>query len=235
MNTIIKLLIIDDHPFFLEGLKIGLESLETIQYEVDTASSSQQALKGLQHICRYDLILCDLNLPDLDGIEFIRKLFNQDIWVPIAIISASENPADIRLAIHEGAAGFINKSAGKQQVNQAIQSILSGEQYVPANYSRFSKKHKPTETIEHSLAAKLGITQKQLEVLSYLGEGLSNREISEQMGVAISTVKSHTKALFQILNVTNRTACILNASRLKLIHSPYLVDHNPLSLQQQAV
>lgn len=230
MKTIIKLLIIDDHPFFLEGLKIGLESIEETHYDVTTTNSSLQALKALGHTCDYDLILCDLNLPELNGITFIQKLFSRDIWIPIAIISASENPADIRLAIQAGATGFINKALDKAQVDKAIKQIISGEQYVPSNYLRFSQGGQYEERIEEKRAAKLGITHKQFEVLSLMGQGLSNREISMRMGVAISTVKSHTKALFQILNVTNRTACILNATRLKLLNDVYTIE-DPLHLR----
>lgn len=234
MNNKINILIIDDHPFFLEGLKMGLESIPNNRYAIDTSSSPVKSLDTLKHNDHYDLILCDLNLPEINGITFMQQLLKHDIWIPVAIISASENPSDIQQSMNEGAAGFLNKSLGKTQLNEAIESILAGIEYLPPSYLKLCRNVKSTASIEESIASKYGITHKQFQVLSYMGQGLSNKEISERMGVAISTIKSHTKALFQILNVNNRTACILAATKLKILNEAFLVEEPTICVSAYA-
>lgn len=221
-----QILVIDDHPFFLEGLKLGLESITQAneQYELDTLTSPLDALKKLRHTTHYDLILCDLHLPQMNGIQFIKKLFQQDIWIPVATISASENISDVECALNAGASGFINKALNKEELLDAIKSLIAGEQYVPPFYAQLNQHSSSVEDFHLSNALKLGITHKQFEVLNYMGQGLSNKEISETMGVAISTVKSHSKVLFQILDVRNRTACILKATKLQLISESHLLE-----------
>lgn len=220
----VKILVIDDHPFFLEGLKLGLENLEGSFFEIDTCNSCSEALKLLSHVQQYNLILCDLHLPEMNGIAFLNKLFAQNIWIPIAIISASENPSDIECAINAGASGFINKSLNKDELCNALMTIISGGQYLPPEYERLKKIGQQARTMHESHAEKLGITPKQFEVLSLMGQGLSNQEISEKMGITLSTTKSHTKALFQIFNVKNRTSCILRASKQNLLPESYLIE-----------
>jgi len=217
----LKVLVSDEQPLFLEGIKQALESLDDTKFVVHTSSSSVNALKLIHQTSSFDLILCSLTMPELDGIEFIKKTSNQNIWIPTAIISLSENPDDITASLNAGASGYINKSLDQSGFKDAIISILSGVFYVPDSFHRLcnavpEEKYK-NELDRDAIAAKLGITLRQLDVLNGMAEGLSNREICTKMGVAESTIKSHGKVLFQILNVKNRTACILEAKRLNLI------------------
>ena len=217
----LKVLVIDEQPLFLDGLKKALESLDDTEFVVHTSSSSINALKFIHQTSSFDLILCSLTMPELGGIEFIKKASLQNIWTPIAIISVSDNPDDITVSLNEGASGYINKSLDLTGFKDAILSIMSGVFYVPDSFHRLCKdvpeeKYR-NELDRDSVAAKLGITLRQFDVLSGMAEGLSNREICTKMGVAESTIKSHGKVLFQILNVKNRTACILEAKRLNLI------------------
>ncbi|MDX1451607.1 MAG: response regulator transcription factor [Oleiphilaceae bacterium] len=225
-TQVTRILVIDDHPFFLDGLKLGLEGCThngQQRFLLDTAISPLDAFKMLSHAGAYDLILCDLHLPEMSGIAFIQRLLKQDLWIPVVTISASENIADIDCALAAGAAGFINKSLSKTELLAALQQVLLGHQYVPPNYRSFYQRGEPARDTCAQNAEKLGITRKQFKVLTYMGQGLSNREISERMSVTINTVKSHTKALFQILDVKNRTACILIAKKHKLLPESFLV------------
>jgi len=213
--------VIDDHPFFLEGMKLGLESVQENLFVVETQSSTINALKWLQRVQDYDLILCDLNIPEMSGVAFIESLIKQDIWVRVAIISASENPCDITNSLSAGAAGFINKSINKLELVQALSEILSGNSYVPDSYKLLTESnsasrlsHTPDRGLE---AVKLGITYRQYEVLMLISQGLTNKDISEKLNVKECTIKSHVQVLFQILNVKNRTACSVEAKHLKLL------------------
>lgn len=219
MSKTLNILVIDDHPLFLDGIKLGLESLPDRHYDIITLSSTTQALRWFQHQRDVDLILCDLKMPDINGIEFVQHLYKRDIWIPMAIISASENPLDIANALDAGAAGFINKSSDRQALDQAIQAILAGERYVPASYgeARAPRVGLYSGKSLLSTADALGITPRQLDVLNLIEQGCRNKDICERLGIAESTVKSHTKALFQALNVDNRTACVRAAQQLGLL------------------
>lgn len=219
MSKTLNILVIDDHPLFLDGIKLGLESLPDRHYDIITLSSTTQALRWFQHQRDVDLILCDLKMPDINGIEFVQHLYKRDIWIPMAIISASENPLDIANALDAGAAGFINKSSDRQALDQAIQAILAGERYVPASYgeARAPRVGLYSGKSMLSTADALGITPRQLDVLNLMEQGCRNKDICERLGIAESTVKSHTKALFQALNVDNRTACVRAAQQLGLL------------------
>lgn len=215
MNKTLSILVIDDHPLFLDGIKLGLESLPERHYDIMTLASTPQALRWFQHQRDVDLILCDLKMPDINGIEFIQHLFRLDIWIPIAIISASENPLDIANALDAGAAGFINKSSDRLALDRAIQTIMAGERYVPISYAARDSLNAGKSPL--SITDTLGITPRQLEVLNLIEQGFRNKDICERLGIAESTVKSHTKALFQALNVDNRTACVRAAQQLGLL------------------
>jgi len=158
----------------------------------------------------------------MNGVEFIKHLFKRDVWIPIATISASENVTDIESALEAGAAGFINKSLNKEELREAINELISGERYVPPSYACFLQSGKSAKDIYMENAAKLGITSKQFAVLTYMGQGFGNQEISEKMCITVSTVKSHTQALFQIFNVKNRTACIVSATKKQILPESYL-------------
>ena len=217
----LKILVIDEQPLFLDGIRQALESFVDPMFVVHTCSSSVSALKLIHQTSSFDLILCSLTMPDLDGIEFIKKMSLQNIWIPVAMISVSENPDDITASLNAGASGYINKSLDQTGFKDAVLLIMSGVFYVPDSFHRLCKdapevKYK-NELNRDATILKLGITLRQLDVLKGMAEGLSNREICTKMGVAESTIKSHGKALFQILNVKNRTACILEAKRLNLI------------------
>jgi DNA-binding NarL/FixJ family response regulator len=232
-----KFLVIDDHPFFLDGLKLGLSSLESLNCSVDSYTSAHAALIDVSRLRDYDLILCDLNLPGLDGISFIEQLIEHDVFVRVAIISASQYALDVRRALNAGAAGYINKCVDINEFAHAIHRILRGQRYTPEKHSLLNSDsfqpgnslRFPEQTVvpeanptDETLALRLrveqaGISPRQYEVLQLVARGLSNQAISKQLAIQESTVKSHLKALFQILGVNNRTASIVAARALKLL------------------
>lgn len=213
-QTISNILLIDDHPFFLNGLKLGLESLPNSSITVDVLSNANAAIARIDELTSYDLILCDLNLPDLDGLGFLESLIERECFVRVAIISASELEADVQKAMSMGAAGFINKGLEIELFKEALISILNGHRYIP---ERLITTPKPVLKGLSSID-NLGITERQYEVLKRLSDGMSNKEISELLSIKETTVKSHLQVLFQVLNVTNRTACIVKARAIGLVH-----------------
>ena len=185
----LSLLLVDDHQIFLDGLSLALAPL-CAKLTIRTAESAAAAETCLQH-STFDLILLDLRLPDLPGLELLQRWQHQGRMTPVAILSASDSSLDAQAALAAGALGFISKSANSDELRQAVTRVLLGET-LPVTQS----------------GEKPQLTPRQLEILQLLAEGLPNKSISRQLGLSEDTVKTHLKTLFQELTVHTRTACV---------------------------
>jgi len=202
-----RLLLIDDHQIYLDGLSLTLGSLcEGVQ--LDHAHNAAQALQQVQHNT-YDLILLDLQLPDSSGLALLQKLRSEDAMVPVAVLTASNSPSDLDAALQLGAAGFISKTADGKTLLDAVTQLLYGVQVVIGDENR------PLD--RQSSARDVGITPRQLEILDLLAEGLPNKVICQRLSLSEDTVKTHLKALFTSLECHNRTECVSNARKLGLV------------------
>jgi len=196
-----KLLIIDDHQIYLDGLEFTL-SQNLPNLTILKAQTQIHAIEVLDGTPDIDLILIDLNLTDCSGLEVWETIKEQFGPMPVAILSASDRVHDIQEAKQKGALGFINKSETNQQLIQAIQSMLNGELYFT---------HDPEST------TSIRLTPRQLDVLKLLAEGLPNKTICKQLDMSEATVKSHLRTLFTLFDVNTRTQCVSVASKHQLI------------------
>lgn len=213
-NTVLKtdverFLIVEDHPLFLEGLSLALQKLPS-KPELHSVGSTQEAKAILASQSDFDLILLDLNLPDGQGLSLLRFLQIKKIFIPVAIISASEELSDVSSAMAAGAAGFISKANNSGGIVAAVEQVLQGETCLPSFYVTA-----PEKDIANS--STLNLTPRQLEVLSLLAEGLPNKRICQRLGLTEHTVKTHLKTLFQLLEVHNRTECVQTALKQGLL------------------
>jgi DNA-binding NarL/FixJ family response regulator len=194
-----KILICDDHALFRDGLGLVLERLEP-GAELVESSDSQGALDLVAADEGFDLVLLDLNMPGMDGLTALRRLRTDHPAVPVVIVSASENPNEVRTALDVGASGFIPKSSSSNVLLSALRLVLDGGVYVPP----VALDAQPgVDSRRRDRAGEL--TPRQLEVLSLMARGLTNREICGVLGIAEGTVKTHIAAIFEALEVTNRT------------------------------
>ncbi len=219
-----KLLIIDDHPLFLEGIGLLLrqigEYFETI--EVDSAPAGLEKLEQESDI---GLVLVDIAMPGMSGFEFIEELEQRNATVPVAILSATTNLYDVKKAIEMGAVGFISKTSDKEEMRKALETIFSGEVYIPSGLedeleALMAADDNDPEAALRARARQMGITRRQHQVLQLLARGYTNRRIAEELNLTERTVKAHVSALFTLLNVRNRTECVLEADRLGLTAAP---------------
>lgn len=191
----LSLLLVDDHQIFLDGLSLALKPL-TRELHIQTAQSAAEA-EALLKTHDFDLVLLDLRLPDMPGLELLKRWQKQGISTPIAILSASDSSQDAQSAMNEGAQGFISKSADADALCHAVSQVLLGEVLplaLPADNNP--------------------LTPRQREILPLLAEGLPNKLISRRLALSEDTIKTHLKALYQELNVHTRTACV-SAARQK--------------------
>ncbi len=197
-----KLLIVDDHPLFRDGLAALLcqASANTV---VRQAASAEEALRpSTKQI--FDAMFMDLVMPGMCGEPAIREFARRHPDLPVIVLSSSEAPSDVRRVINAGASGYIPKSATAQTVVSALRLVLSGNIYVPPLLLSAT-----TRAIDHDMQdtprSLAQLTDRQVDVLRYLRDGLTNKEISANLGIAEKTVKVHIAAIFKTLNVVNRT------------------------------
>ena len=202
-----RLLLIDDHQIYLDGLSLTLGSLcEGVR--LDHARNAAEALQLVSEY-PYDLILLDLQLPDSSRLSLMQKLRAADAMVPIAILSASNSPSDLEAALQLGAAGFISKTTDGKTLLDAVTQLLYGAQVVIGDTA--------PKIDRQTSAREVGITPRQLEILDLLAEGLPNKVICQRLSLSEDTVKTHLKALFSSLDCHNRTECVTQARKLGLV------------------
>ena len=214
-----KILVVDDHPLFLDGLLQVLKKLDK-RLEPVQVSSAQTALEVLLQDANFDLILIDINMPGMDGIDLLTTLVERELWVPAVVISAQDNPRFIVQALDAGALGFIPKSFNAHELLTALQTVLQGEIFLPDIVAKQIDQLRRAESGARPTAKKgqdYGITPRQIRVLELLVKGHSNRAIANTLNLSEHTVKSHLKSIFVSLGASNRTECVQKAVQLGLI------------------
>ncbi len=212
-----KILICDDHAMFRQGLRGALEELE---FDLVEASDGGEALDLVANDEAIALVLLDLQMPGVDGWVGLRRLREDHPAVSVVIVSASENPEDMRAALDSGASGFIPKSSSPAVVRAALQLVLEGSVYVPPELlASLNAVAAPAgDSAKKTKQAQRGeaLTPRQREVLNLISRGLTNKEIADVLKIAPGTVKTHVAALLDALAVTNRTEATLVMKELGL-------------------
>ncbi len=205
-----NVLIVDDHALFRHGLSLTLAELFDAA-SISEAGSADEAIELVSgESRRFDLVLIDLVMPGMNGLEGIRLLREHLGDTPVVVVSSSEDPSDIKSALDRGARGYVLKSSAAEVLGHALPLILAGEVYVPAialsrgeilasRSAEAGGSGKPASPTEKAM------TPRQIEVLKRLVRGESNKQIARSLGMLESTVKVHVKAILHKLGVKNRT------------------------------
>ena len=205
-----RILIADDHPLFRNALKLALtDGIEAL--DIDETGSLDGVREKLDADDAYDLVLLDLKMPGVQGFSGLMYLRAQYPGVPVAIVSATEDAQVMRTAIDFGASGFVPKSAGADQIRDAIVQIMEGDIWVPADLDLSGEQ----DSESAQLAAKLStLTPQQVRVLMMLSRGLLNKQIAYELSVSEATVKAHVSAILQKLSVDSRTQAVIVANKI---------------------
>ncbi|MFM8702116.1 MAG: response regulator [Hyphomicrobiales bacterium] len=200
-QTVLRILIADDHPLFRTAIKSALFSLNR-HIEFVEAGFFDELCEKLDQLQDLDLILLDLKIPgvtDFSGLFYIRTNFPH---FPVVIISGNDDPATIRTALNIGASGFIPKSTDPETLEAALKSILNGHSWAPES-TFFSEVDAPKND---EIVNKIKIlTPQQMRVLMKLSQGLLNKQIAYELGVSEATIKAHVSAILKKLDVDSRT------------------------------
>ncbi len=206
-------IIADDHPLFRDALKT-IVGTRFEHARVSEAGDIDAVTAQLQEDADVDLVLLDLNMPGVRGFSGLMYLRAQYPGVPVCIVSATEDQAIIRRALDFGAAGFMPKSLGVDEITAGIEAILNGDIWTPAD---MDIANAPDDDEAAALAKRLSsLTPQQVRVLMMLSQGLLNKQIAYELGVSEATVKAHVSAILQKLNVESRTQAVIAASRIEM-------------------
>jgi len=209
-----KILLVDDHELFREGIKLLLANLSD-DVAFAEASTCAAAL-GLPLGERFEVVLLDFHLPGIHGFEALRALRERFEEAVIVVLSAEENPGLIVQAIDQGAAGFIPKTSTHAVMMAALRLVLAGGTYLPP-HALCGASAMPMPAAAAPSPNALGqLTQRQLETLRLAMQGKANKVIARELDVSEATVKAHLSASFRALGVRNRTEAVFAAARIGL-------------------
>ena len=197
-------LVVDDHPLFCDALELTLRSFESYP-EVRTAGKLSDAIALLDKAPPPALVLLDLNLPDVTGLDGLIELKRHARATPVVIVSSMTDDQIIRGAIAAGASGFVPKHSPRSTFREAITAIEAGGVFKPACHSEGETDDADTKV----LTQLSSLTNQQARILELICEGKLNKQIAYDLSIAEATVKAHVTAIMRKLNVQSRTQAAL--------------------------
>ena len=207
-------LIIDDHPLFCDALELTLQALGTFS-EVQTSDCIEAGLAMLDGAPPPALILLDLNLPDVSGLDGLIRIKRCAEKSPVVVVSSMTDNAVINGAIAAGASGFVPKHSGRTVFKEALAVIANGETYTPTGFVEAER-----DTDQSQLLARLSsLTNQQGRILELICEGKLNKQIAYDLSIAEGTVKAHVTAIMRKLGVQRRTQAVLVAQKARVFNT----------------
>ncbi len=203
----IKILIVDDHPLILEGIKALLADNDTITV-VGTASNAFDAIAFLKENS-IDIAFLDINLPDISGIELCKKIKEEFPDVRCIALSTFSERSYISRMIQNGAMGYLLKNSSKEEILMAIHQVHTGSYFMNVNLETSTSAENPKPTTI--------LTPREKEVLEHIAEGLTSQQIADKLFVSVLTIDSHRKNLLTKFEVNNTASLIKLAAHQKLI------------------
>lgn len=203
-------LIVEDHPLFGDALAMTLQSVSGIE-RITHAESLAQASDHLEQGQPFDVILLDLNLPDVDGLEGLVALRRIAPDIPILLVTSVNETRVIRASLAAGAAGFVPKHSRRDIFRAAFQALAAGEVYAPDLPSEAELDAMPQGDSGVAIRRLSQLTRQQAKILDLICEGKMNKQIAYELTIAETTVKAHVTAIMRKLGVSSRTQAVLLA------------------------
>ncbi len=209
----VKVMIADDHSMIREGLKQLLE-LEGDFEVIEEACDGEDCLEKLATV-RPDILLLDINMPKMNGLEVLQKIKEQKIKVKVLVLTVHNEVEYLLKAVDIGVNGYLLKDSESAELKKAILAVVDGDDYIqpsliPVLNAKMIDRNKDNVKIE-------SLTRREMEVLKLLSVGMYNKEIAEQLNISERTVKNHVSNIFKKIQVTDRTQAAVFAIRNNLI------------------
>jgi two-component system NarL family response regulator len=204
-DSLTRILIVDDHPVVRAGLTSMLGTQAQLKV-IGSVSNGEEAIETLRKN-DVDILLLDLRMPGMNGIDTLLALKSNGINVRAIILTSFETDEDIYRAVQAGAQGYLLKDTPLKEMVEAIRTVCAGKRYIPRQIaSRLAERMMRTN-----------LTARELEILGMLAKGLTNRQIGHALGISQNTVRNHANSVIEKLDVSDRTEAATTAIQRGLI------------------
>jgi len=208
-------LVIDDHPVYLDGFSLILNDL-FLDVDLLLASNAKDAIDIATNRIDIELIYMDYNLPDMNGVELLRVFNDLLVTAPVIMISGNDDISIIHQAITLGSNGFIHKGCAKSVFQECLTTIENGDIFLTTELNA-SLAHYRNTVVKDRKVIMEKLSDRRKQVLLLISEGYSNAEIANSLEISQSTVKTHVAALMDIFDADNRSHCVAEAKTYNII------------------
>ena len=214
MATKIKVMIVDDHGIVRQGLRTYLDLLE----DITIVAEAENGLDALEKVKQFnpDIVLMDLVMPEMDGIEATQKICGSYPDVKVIVLTSFTEDEKVFSAIKAGAVGYLLKDVSPPDLAKAIQAVHSGETHLHPEITKklMNQFISPKSDIEITPDE---LTPREMEVLQWIAHGLSNKELANKLTISEKTVKTHLSSIFSKLHLSDRTQAAIYALKHNLV------------------
>jgi len=208
-ESVVRILVADDHPVVRDGL-VAMLSTQTDFRVVGQASTGREVVANIE-IARPDVVLLDLEMPDLDGVEALRQVTAEHPEVKVLVFTAFDDDERIVSAVQAGAQGYLLKGSPRDKVFDAIRVISQGGSLLQPVVASKLMRHISSQGVRSLLTAR------ELEALDLLAKGMTNKEIAAELVITVRTVKFHVSSILRKLEAGNRTEAVRIAAERGII------------------
>ena len=208
-----KVMLVDDHALIREGIKQLLEFDGSIDV-IEQSSDGAECLEKLQHV-QPDILLLDINMPNVNGIEVLEEIKKKNIPVKVLMLTVHSEAEYLVQAVDIGANGYILKDSGSEELKKAIQSVMDGDSYIqPSLIPSLNSRLVNRDIDKEKIAA---LTKREMEILTQIAGGMFNKEIAMNLNISERTVKNHISNIFKKIDVSDRTQAAVFAIRNNIV------------------
>ena len=208
-----KVMLVDDHALIREGIKQLLEFDGSIDV-IEQASDGAECLEKLQYV-QPDILLLDINMPNVNGIEVLEEIKKKNIPVKVLMLTVHSEVEYLVQAVDIGANGYILKDSGSEELKKAIQSVMEGDSYIqPSLIPSLNSRLVNRDIDKEKIAA---LTKREMEILTQIAGGMFNKEIAMNLNISERTVKNHISNIFKKIDVSDRTQAAVFAIRNNIV------------------
>jgi two-component system NarL family response regulator len=220
--TILNVMIADDQPVFVEGLKSVLTAQSGAHkpFSVAGVARSGPQLLDLLRLMRADLLIMDLSLPETDNLKMVSTLKKLYPDMRLLVLTSYDDARLVKATFKAGADGYMLKSSGKEELYRAIDDIMHGQTYVGRGVVLADQRPGASSSgalLENRFARRFGLTRREMEIMQYIGQAMNNKDIAGKLFISDQTVSVHRKNIMRKLGVNNTASLIKIAFENNLV------------------